>query len=70
MAGSNRIEIGFEGGQVVPTKVDDGQLKDLRKALDSGKGSHQLESAEETVILDLGKVIFIRIVSGEGKVGF
>jgi hypothetical protein len=70
MAGSNRIEIGFEGGQVVPAKVDDGQLKDLRKALDSGKGSHQLESAEETVILDLGKVIFIRIVSGEGKVGF
>jgi len=70
MAGSNRIEIGFEGGQVVPAKVDDGQLKDLRKALDSGGGSHQLESAEETVILDLGKVIFIRIVSGEGKVGF
>lgn len=70
MAGSNRIEIGFEGGQVVPAKVDDGQLKDLRKALDSGKGSHQLESAEETVILDLGKVIFVRILSGEGKVGF
>ena len=70
MAGSNRIEIGFDGGQVVPAKVDDGQLKDLRKALDSGKGSHQLESAEETVILDLGKVIFVRILSGEGKVGF
>lgn len=70
MAGSNRIEIGFEGGQVVPAKVDDGQLKDLRKAIGSGKGSHQLESADETVILDLGKVIFVRIVSGEGKVGF
>lgn len=70
MAGSNRIEIGFDGGQVVPAKVDDGQLKDLRKALDSGKGTHQLESNEETVILDLGKVIFVRILSGEGKVGF
>ena len=70
MASTSRIEIGFEGGQVVPARVDEGELKDLKKALESGKGSHELKSPEETLILDLGKVIFIRIVSGEGKVGF
>lgn len=70
MASSSRIEIGFEGGQVVPARVDEGELKDLKKALESGKGSYELESSEETLILDLGKVTFVRIVSGEGKVGF
>ena len=27
----HRVEIGFEGGQVVPARLDDGTLKDLRK---------------------------------------
>jgi hypothetical protein len=67
---SNRVEIGFEGGPVVPVKLDDSQLSDLRKALKKGDSPHELTSGDETVILDLNKVIFVRIDSNESKVGF
>jgi hypothetical protein len=67
---SNRVEIGFEGGPVVPVKLDDGQLDGLRKALKNGDSPHEVTSGDETVILDLNKVIFVRIDSNESKVGF
>jgi hypothetical protein len=67
---SNRVEIGFEGGPVVPVKLDDSQLSDLRKALKKGDSPHELTSGDETLILDLNKVIFVRIDSNESKVGF
>lgn len=64
------VEIGFEGGPVVPVKLDDDQLDGLRRALKKGDGAHELTSGDETLILDLNKVIFIRIDSNESKVGF
>jgi hypothetical protein len=67
--GKHRVEIGFEGGQVVAARLDDGSLKDLRKAIGTS-GSHQLESEGETLILDPGKVIFVRILADEARVGF
>ena len=42
----------------------------LRRALKKGDGAHELTSGDETLILDLNKVIFIRIDSNESKVGF
>lgn len=68
-SGNNRVEIGFEGGQVVAAKLDDGQLKDLRKSLGSD-GTHEFESDGETVILDISKVIFLRILADDSRVGF
>jgi hypothetical protein len=67
--GKHRVEIGFEGGQVVAARLDDGPLKDLRKAIGTS-GSHELESEGETLILDPGKVIFVRILADEARVGF
>ena len=65
----HRVEIGFEGGQVVAARLDDGAVKGLRKAIGSS-GSHELESEGETLVLDPSKVIFVRILSDEGRVGF
>jgi hypothetical protein len=70
MAKLNRVEIGFEGGPVVPARLDDGQLEDLKKALKNGESAHEFTSGDETVLLDLNKVIFVRIDSNESKVGF
>jgi hypothetical protein len=67
---ANRVEIGFEGGPVVPVKLDDGQLKSLRKALKDGDSPHEVTSGDEILILDLNKVIFVRIDANESKVGF
>jgi len=70
MASLHKIEIGFEGGQVVPVRIDDEALKGLRAALVSSDGSHEVNYEEGTLILDLGKVIFLRITSNATKVGF
>jgi len=70
MAALHKIEIGFEGGQVVPVRIDEESLKELRSALTSSDGSHEINYEEGTLILDLGKVIFLRITSNATKVGF
>ncbi|HEX5526294.1 MAG TPA: hypothetical protein VFX44_03725 [Solirubrobacterales bacterium] len=69
MAEAQRVEIGFEGGQVISTRLSDEDLKDLRKQLDKG-GWHDLHTEEGTVALYLGKVAFVRVESGEHRVGF
>jgi hypothetical protein len=69
MAEAQRVEIGFEGGQVISTRLSDDDLKDLRKQLDKG-GWHDLHTEEGTIALYLGKVAFVRVDSGEHRVGF
>jgi len=64
------VEVGFEGGQVIPARLTDGQVKDLRKALKTGDSPHEIETEEGVLLIDLGKVIFVRISSGAKTVGF
>jgi len=69
MADAQRVEIGFEGGQVVSARLAEDDLKDLRKQLEKG-GWHDLHTEDGVLSLHLGKVAFIRIESGEHRVGF
>ena len=69
MAEAQRVEIGFEGGQVVSARLREEVLRDLRSRLDGG-GWYDLETEDGTLALYLGKVAFLRIDSGEHKVGF
>lgn len=69
MADAQRVEIGFEGGQVISTRLSDEDLKDLRSRLEQG-GWFDLHTEEGTIALYLGKVQFVRIESGEHRVGF
>ena len=69
MAEAQRVEIGFEGGQVISTRLGEEDLKDLRARLEQG-GWHDLHTEEGTIALYLGKVQFLRIESGEHRVGF
>jgi hypothetical protein len=69
MAEAQRVEIGFEGGQVISARLADEDLKDLRKKLDKG-GWHDLRTEDGMISLYLGKVAFLRIESGEHRVGF
>jgi hypothetical protein len=69
MADVQRVEIGFEGGQVISTRLSEQDLKDLRARLEQG-GWHDLPTEEGTVALYLGKVHFLRVESGEHRVGF
>jgi hypothetical protein len=69
MAESQRVEIGFEGGQVISVRLSDGALKGLRKQVERG-GWHDVETDDGVLALYVGKIAFLRIDSGEHRVGF
>lgn len=69
MAETQKVEIGFEGGQVVAVRLSDDELKDLRKQVEKG-GWHDIKTEDGVLSLYVGKVAFLRIDSGEQKVGF
>ena len=69
MAAAQRVDIGFLGGQVVSVRIGEKALKNLRSELERG-GWHDLETEEGVVAVDLAKVAFVRVDSGEHRVGF
>ena len=69
MAEAQKVEIGFEGGQVVSVRLSEDELKDLRKQVEKG-GWHDLHTEDGVISLYLAKVAFLRIASGDNRVGF
>ena len=69
MADAQKVEIGFEGGQVVAVRLSERELKDLRKQVEKG-GWHDVETEDGALSVYLGKVAFLRVDSGDGRVGF
>jgi hypothetical protein len=69
MADTKKVEIGFEGGQVIPVRLSDDELKDLRKQVEKG-GWHDVKTEDGVLSIYVGKVAFLRIDSGAHKVGF
>jgi hypothetical protein len=69
MADAQRVEIGFEGGQVVSARLAEDDLKELRRQLEQG-GWHDLHTEDGVIAIYLGKVSFLRIDSAEHRVGF
>jgi len=69
MAEAQKVEIGFEGGQAISVRLADDELKDLRKQLEKG-GWHDVKTEDGILALYLGKVAFLRIDSGDHRVGF
>jgi hypothetical protein len=70
MAEAQRIEVGFEGGQVISARVSEDDLRDLRGQLEKG-GWHDLHTEDgASLALYLGKVAFVRVIGGSGQVGF
>jgi hypothetical protein len=68
-ADAQRVEIGFEGGQVVSVRISEDELKDLRKQVEKG-GWYDVRTVDGVLSVYLGKVAFLRIDSGEHRVGF
>jgi hypothetical protein len=68
-ADMQKVEIGFEGGQVVAIRISDDELKDLRKQVEKG-GWHDVKTEDGAISLYLGRVAFLRIAGGDHRVGF
>jgi len=69
MANNTRLNIGFQGGQVLALRVGEDQHKALMKALGS-QGWHEIESEDGPVRVDLAQVVYVSSESPEPRVGF
>ncbi|HXV05329.1 MAG TPA: hypothetical protein VFP23_05430 [Solirubrobacterales bacterium] len=69
MADAQRVEIGFEGGQVISVRLSDDELKELRKQVEKG-GWYDVKTEDGVLAVYVGKVTYLRIDSGEHRVGF
>jgi hypothetical protein len=69
MANAQKVEIGFEGGQVIAVRLSEDELKELRKQVEKG-GWCDVKTEDGELALYLGKVSFLRIDSGASRVGF
>ena len=69
MADAQKVEIGFEGGQVISARLTEDDLKELRKRMEQG-GWHDVHTDDGVLALYLPKVAFLRIDSGDHRVGF
>ena len=65
-----RVEIGLGIGQVVSVKLTQDEIADLRKAVEDGKGWHDLRTQEGTVALNLATAVFIRVDDADHSIGF
>ena len=65
-----KVEIGFEGGQVVAVRLSDGELKDLRKQLEKG-GWHDVKTEDGVALRSTSaRSPSCAIDSGDHRVGF
>ena len=67
---AKRIEVGFDGGQVVSVRLDEDGMSKLREQVERGDGWYDLDTEEGTFSLDLGKVAFVRGAGGSHSIGF
>ena len=69
---ARRAAIGFQGGQVLSLRITEEKLAELRIALANGAsgGWQEVEATDGAVVLDLTQVVYLRVESDEGRVGF
>jgi hypothetical protein len=66
-----RIEIGFDGGQVMGAHVDGGAADRLEQALASGEeGAMALDVEDGRYTVALRRIVYVKRFSREGRVGF
>jgi hypothetical protein len=72
MTETRQVEIGFPAGGGIRLRVTEKQYEELRRALSEGTGArwHQIDAPETTVTLDLSQVVFVRLDTEPGRVGF
>ena len=66
-----RIEVAFDGGQIMGAYVELSAADALERALDEGRdGSVALEAEDGRYTIALRRVVYLKRYSREGRVGF
>jgi hypothetical protein len=69
---TSRIDIGFQGGQVLPARVKRAAYDSLSSALTDERARRwfELETVDSKVSIDLSQVVYVRIDTEAQRVGF
>jgi hypothetical protein len=72
MSDQRRMDVGFQGGQVLAVRTKLSEYEALEKALgdDKAKRWHSLTTEDSEILIDLAQVVYIQRESGDQKVGF
>jgi len=71
MAEQVRIEIGFDGGQVMGSLVDVSSADELERVLGrGGDGAFSLEAEDGRYTVALKRVVYVKRFTREARVGF
>jgi hypothetical protein len=67
-----RVEVGFDGGQIMSAYVEDSTADELERALTApgSDGAFNLEAEDGRYTLALSRVVYVKRFSREGRVGF
>jgi hypothetical protein len=66
-----RVEIGFDGGQIMGASVEVEAADELERALADGRdGALALEAEDGRYSVALRRVVYVKRFSREGRVGF
>ena len=64
-----RVEVGFNGGQAISLRLSSKAYDGFRKDLSRG-GWAEVESDDGVVSVNLDAVVFVKLDTGEHRVGF
>ena len=72
MAEAKRLDIGFQGGQVLAVRVASESYQGLRDALANDQAGRwfNLMTDDSEVSLDLSQVVYVRLDTDEHRIGF
>ena len=72
MSDLRRLDVGFQGGQVLAVRIEVDDYDALVKALADDRSDrwHQLNTDDSQVQIDLSQVVYVQRESGDQKVGF
>jgi hypothetical protein len=65
-----RVEVGFAGGQAITLRLLQKAYDNFRKDVQRGGGWTEVESADGIVSINLDAVVFMKLDTGEHRVGF
>jgi hypothetical protein len=67
----SRIEIGFDGGQIMGALVDGASIEDLERRLQGGgDGTVELEADDGRYLVVLSRVVYMKRFARDPRVGF
>lgn len=68
-----RIEIGFDGGQIMSALIEPATADALERALADGAGDDKslaLDADDGRYTVALGRIVYVKRFAREGRVGF